>query len=186
MKTLRPAIFSRHGVFPYCDRIDFYRMQTARTRCLTQRSSGLQPGANAPRRVWVCIRSRKTDRRPARQYHREKVSRRHGVGCGCGCGLMSELARGHELIPSGLNLRFSDFGNNVDRSCAENSSGAETLPWGEHPISFIRPQLMDVPRVNVWLVPDKIYTQPMHAPEPRHQSPNRRINQVFTSWVRSA
>jgi hypothetical protein len=41
---------------------------------------------------------------------------------------VSQPARGHELTPSGLNLRFSDFGNNVVRSCEENSSEADTGP----------------------------------------------------------
>ena len=48
---------------------------------------------------------------------------------------MSCPAHGHELTPSVLNLRFFDFGNNVVRSCDENSSGADTVPWGEHPIA---------------------------------------------------
>ena len=115
---------SRHGVFPYCYRIDFHRLQAARPQCLTQRLTGLQLGANAPHRVRECSRSRKTDCRPARRFQHGKDLRRHGVGG----GLVSSLTRGHELTPSGLNLRFSDFGNNVVRSCEENSSGADIGP----------------------------------------------------------
>ena len=116
---------SRHGVFPYRIRKDFHRLQAARTRWLTQRLTGLQLGANAPHRVRECIHSRKTNCRPARIFQHGKVLRRHGVGGG---GLVSEPARGHELTPSVLNLQFSDSGNNVDRSCEENSSGADTVP----------------------------------------------------------
>ena len=99
-------------------------MHAARTRCLTQRLTGLQLGANAPHRVRECIHSRKTNCRPARLFQHGKVLRRHGVGG----GLVSQPARGHELTPSVLNLRFFDFGNNVVRSCDENSSGADTGP----------------------------------------------------------
>ena len=115
---------SRHGVFPHRIRIDFHRLQAARTRWLTQRLTGLQLGANAPHRVRECIHSRKTDCRPARLFQHGKVSRRHGVGG----GLVSQPARGHELTPIVLNLRLSDFGNNVDRSCEENSSGGDIGP----------------------------------------------------------
>ena len=73
---------ARHGVFPYRIRMDFQRMHAARTRCLTQRLTGLQLGANAPDRVRECIHSRKTDCRPARIFQHGKVLRRHGVG-GC-------------------------------------------------------------------------------------------------------
>ena len=73
---------SRHGVFPYCNRIDFHRMHAARTRCLKQRLAALQLGVNAPHCVPACIHSRKTDYRPARRFHHGKVLRRHGVG-GC-------------------------------------------------------------------------------------------------------
>jgi len=33
-----------------------------------------------------------------------------------------------------LNLRFSDFGNNVVGSCEKNSAGADTGPLSEHRI----------------------------------------------------
>ena len=113
-----------HGVFSYRIRTDFHGMHAARRRRLTQRLTGLQLGANAPHRVRECIHSRKTDCRPARRFHHGKVLRRHGVGG----GLVSQPARGHELTPSVLNLRFSDFGNNVVRSWDENSSGVDTVP----------------------------------------------------------
>jgi len=73
---------SRPVVFPYCNRIDFHRMDAARARRLKQRLAALQLGANAPHGVPACIHSRKTDYTPAWRFHHGKVLRRHGVG-GC-------------------------------------------------------------------------------------------------------
>jgi len=47
---------------------------------------------------------------------------------------VSQPAHEHEWTPSGLNLRFFDFENNVVRSYDETSSNTDPAPWGERPV----------------------------------------------------